>query len=162
MFGSIFTNFISTFFGVLIAFGITFFYDRWKKRNKEMQEIKNTLSAIRAELESNLKYLQCESHPNMAKLTRFNQLVLESSVQTGIFSLFPTDLQIVLSEIYRNYQHNEMWVNKLFSLEYNWDKDKNAGHNKSLMEKVVISEHYLCDFIPKTISKIDDELKRMK
>ena len=26
MFGSIFTNFISTFFGVLIAFGITFFF----------------------------------------------------------------------------------------------------------------------------------------
>ncbi len=127
-----------------------------------MQEKKKTLSAIRAELESNLKYLQCESHPNMAKLTRFNQLVLESSVQTGIFSLFSTDLQIVLSEIYREYQHNEMWVNELVSLEYNWDKDKNAGHKKSLMETVVRAEHHLCGSIPKIISKLDDELKRMK
>jgi predicted protein tyrosine phosphatase len=68
--------------------------------------------------------------------------------------MFPIKIQEELSEIHRTYQYTEMWVDKIMYLKNKWE-DKVDEH---FIKNIINSETVFCIDIPKTISKINEEL----
>ena len=115
-------EFAATFFSVLLAFGLTLWYDRKKRREQEESSRVRILQAIELELQENLKHITPGSAQGIAEgvtpalLITIATAAFDSAVNSGQFTLLDVETQTELAKIYRDFQNAEMWQDKVLSM----------------------------------------------
>ena len=104
-------QFLAVFFGVALAFGLTFWYDRHKRREEQVGIKKRTLLAIRPELDFNLRLIN-DAAQGATLTTLFSTVALDSAVSSGHFSLLDEQLQLALGSVHHQLRLAEMWSGK--------------------------------------------------
>jgi len=123
-------NFGATFISVFLAFGLSLWYDRKKKRKEEITMRLRILEAIRTELDLNLQQLGKENEENVIKIGRFTTIALDSAVGGGYFSLLDSETQGRVSRIYNSFRIAQMWLDKILSMVASADMAMtDAEHN---------------------------------
>lgn len=115
-------EFAATFFGVLLAFGLTLWYDRKKRREQEESSRAKILQAIELELQENLKHITPGSAQGIpegvrpALLTTIAAAAFDSAVNSGHFTLLDAETQTEVAKIYRDFDIARMWQDKVLSM----------------------------------------------
>lgn len=153
-------EFAATFFGVLLAFGLTFWYDRRRKREQEESSRLKILQAVEFELGENLKHISPESIEDDTGdrtpilLETFSTAAFDSAVNSGQFTLLDVETQTELAKIYRDFQNAKMWQDKVLSMIGSADMAMTSAKTnlKEFQDWVFRTQEGLRKNIPKVIA----------
>ena len=127
-------EFGATFFGVLLGYIVTHFYDNFRKKQEEKGNKISVLSGIQNELDFNRDLLrdstdEYNKNGTIIGLTYFNTACYNSFIGNGDFSLISTSSQVSITVVYNWYKRmektqelilypreagGEVWANRMF------------------------------------------------
>lgn len=156
-------SFFATTFGVVLALFLTMRYDRYKKRLDEKETQRRILTAVRAELETNLVALKEADQKDLygAVVPVFLEASYESSISSGDFSLLKPKAQGMISLTYLTFrQWNKLGdrMVAMFGSQFG-EPAKLIGVYIDAMKKQTKS---ILELIPQTMKLLDDELNELE
>jgi len=163
---NILSDFLATFAGVGLAFGLTFWYDRHLKRVETRETKIRILEAISLEYQMTLNTLgqSINAERKQVKLIRFSTLAIDSAVGSGDLSLLDPKIQHEISEISTYLNQAEMYSEKILSMIGSADM---AMSNAAIeLERFRVSleatENVLRVRIPEVMKVLEDEVARLR
>lgn len=162
----VFTEFLRTYefwatlIGVLMGFGLTYWYDRHVKYQEEIQNRIKTIETIKRELEENLKHISNVEDKRAALIVQFSTVAMDSAVSSGKFALLDIEGQNELATIYRNFKYAEMWSSKIFKMIGSVDMAMDTSNQtfREFNQRLYKVEESLRDQIPKAIRLLEKKL----
>lgn len=157
-------EFGATFTGVVLAFGLSLWYDRQKRHKKEIKTKIRILETIKEELDLHLDPLiRTPVEFEGARIIPFITNALDSSVGGGYFSLLEPETQKRISKNYGSIKLAEIYNNKIISMTgaTGIDRVSRASFEKSLEKTLIrLAEHTpeLIKFLERKITEYNDKL----
>jgi hypothetical protein len=155
-------NFLSTLSGVLVAFGLTLWYDRRRRRQIEKESQQRIAKGILQELRGNLKFVQ-DSKGKGILATLFPAGVYQSAKSSGDLSLFSPEMQRALSIIYTEFEVVERFGARVLSMAGSSDmRIPEFAKNFEAFNQLVANQlSELETRLPGVIEAIEAELKEL-
>jgi len=156
-------SFFATTFGVVLALILTMRHDRAKKRADEKETRRRILTAVRAELETDLVALkeadQKDLHAGVIPIFLVDSY--ESSISSGDFSLLKPKVQGMLTFTYLNFRQWDRLGDRMVAMfgSQLGDATKLVGLYIDAMTKQTKS---ILQIIPQTMKLLDDELNELE
>jgi len=162
---SVLINFLATFVGVSLAFGLTYWYDRHVKMVETRETKIRILKAISLEYQMILKKTLGESiEDKTVKLISFSTLAVDSSVGSGDLSLLDPKIQQEIGEMSAYFKQVEMYSGKILSMIGSADMAMSNAPAELAKFRVSLSatENVLRVRMQEVIKDLENEVTRLK
>ncbi len=163
---SVLTNFLATFVGVGLAFGLTFWYDRRNKTVQTWETKIRILEAIILEYQMTLDLLGqlVEGEVKPDKPIRFSTLAVDSAVGSGDLSLLDPNIQQAIGELRTYFKEAEMYSDKILSMIGSADMAMSNAPIELIRFRAssTTTQNTLRVRIPQVLKVLKDEVERLK